>query len=185
MEFSDAFKHFQHFFKDKTGIDWDMRLEKPARNNSTTIVKGKDGKGQVKVERRFTWTPPVRGRPVGQLPLGYVRPEEREDVIKKHERDSGSGSGSDSGEDTSGSGSGEESSSSDDSGGSGKSGSDSENSEGEEKSGEDVVYDTDSNVDSDEEVDEAQLRSGINFGADLALARAVALKARSKVIEID
>lgn len=160
MEFSDAFKHFQHFFKDKTGVEWDMRLEKQAPYNSNTANAANTSKqnGQVIPERRFTWLPPILGRPVGQLPLGYVRPEDREDAHT-----------------------------SSDSSGSGGSGSGSESSEGEGKN-EDVVYDTDSDVESDneksadsedEKVENRKMRTGISFAADLALARAMATNSKS------
>lgn len=170
-----------------------MRLEKPVRSPPTipnvpnapgVPKKNRNGYGkvieqpQVMPERKFTWTPPVLGRPVGLLPYGYVRPEEREDAVAAAEETSTSGSGTD--ERTSG-----------------ESSSDNENEDksGEENSGEDVVYDTDSDVDSDNEDggDDSEcatpeLRpSGINFGADLALARAFAnkVKEKARVIEID
>lgn len=58
--FYDAFRNFKTFFLKKTGVEWDMRLE------------------NTKNPGLFVYTPPVLGRPVGELPSGYVRPEERE-----------------------------------------------------------------------------------------------------------
>lgn len=164
MEFRDAFKHFQHFFKDKTGLEWDMRLEKRPPNISTINDKKN---GQVTPERKFSWKPPVPGRPVGQLPLGYVRPEDREDA-----NESGESSGS----------------------GSSRSGS--ESSESGVKSSEDVVYDTDSDVESNEETSESDAEEakghliprGMSFAADLALARSLAgqseFKSNSTTIDL-
>ncbi|KAE8452538.1 hypothetical protein EG329_000441 [Mollisiaceae sp. DMI_Dod_QoI] len=129
MEFRDAFKHFQKWFKVKTGVDWDLRLEMKLRARDEV-----QDLSNREVARKFNWTPPVLGRPVGQLPWGYVRPEEREDTAT--------------------------SSSGDDSKGSKSSSSSNESTNGEEGSGsgsnEDVVYDTDSDVDSDEEEEEEE-----------------------------
>jgi len=61
MPFHEAFKIFKKFFKDKTGVEWDMRLEKAEKD-----------------EEVFVYTPPILGRPIGLVPEGYVRPEMRE-----------------------------------------------------------------------------------------------------------
>ncbi|PBP15730.1 brct domain containing protein [Diplocarpon rosae] len=68
MDFPTAFTCFKKFFKEKSGVDWDMRLErlKPSPHAS--------GHGEKVF---FKYSPPIRGRPVGLLPLGYVRPEDR------------------------------------------------------------------------------------------------------------
>lgn len=76
-------RDFKHFFYDKTRIAWDARLE------------------GIKIANAFVYTPPVVGRPVGLLPFGYVRPEQRPVVISESETESGSGSGSGSGNDSS------------------------------------------------------------------------------------
>ncbi|TAQ84637.1 hypothetical protein B7494_g7041 [Chlorociboria aeruginascens] len=55
--FSAAFKDFRDFFKGRTGIDWDQRLD-----------------GLKEKENGFKYTPPGRGRPVGSLPLGWTPP---------------------------------------------------------------------------------------------------------------
>ncbi|RDL41230.1 uncharacterized protein BP5553_01209 [Venustampulla echinocandica] len=57
--FYDAFRDFKTFFTKKTGVEWDMRLEK------------------IKNPGLFIYTPPALGLPVGEFPSGYVRPEER------------------------------------------------------------------------------------------------------------
>jgi hypothetical protein len=61
MHFPDAFRNFQKFFRARTGIGWDDRLE------------------GIKLEdpMYFRYIPPILGRPVGSLPFGYVRPEFR------------------------------------------------------------------------------------------------------------
>jgi hypothetical protein len=76
MPFSEAFGHFQTFFKSRVGKNWDMRLEK---------VEGLP-------DDKFVYTPPVLGRPVGLLPKGYVRSEERETEIVAYDTDSEVGS---------------------------------------------------------------------------------------------
>jgi hypothetical protein len=74
MHFAEAFRHFQKFFHDRTGINWDDRLE------------------GIKLEDPiyFRYTPPNLGRAVGVLPYGYIRPELRiQDLgIKDAEQDS-------------------------------------------------------------------------------------------------
>jgi hypothetical protein len=60
-----AFADFKYIFKKKTGIEWDMRLE---------II--------TMDETFFVYTPPVLGRPVGDLPDGYIRPEERDPEVE-------------------------------------------------------------------------------------------------------
>lgn len=67
MAFHTAFTCFKKFFKNKTGIDWDQRLE---RINANANAKPSD-------KIFFTYSPPINGRPVGQLPMGYVRPDDR------------------------------------------------------------------------------------------------------------
>jgi hypothetical protein len=128
MEYKTAFKHFQKFFKEKTKVEWDLRceikqihkLEKEKEKEEAARVK----KGLLEGEkvRPFVWTPPPLGRPVGLLPWGYVRPEER--IPDTSSEDSSSGSGTES-DGTSSSG-----------------------------SGDDVVYDTNSEVESSDEEEE-------------------------------
>jgi hypothetical protein len=60
MPFSQAFYYFKHFFRQKTGINWDQRLE-----------------GIKMSDEYFVYTPPILGRPVGFVCAGYVRPELR------------------------------------------------------------------------------------------------------------
>jgi hypothetical protein len=62
MLFSQAFDIFRAFFQEKTGVPWDMRLEKRSKVS----------------EELFTYTPPILGRPIGIVPWGYIRPELRE-----------------------------------------------------------------------------------------------------------
>lgn len=61
--FPEAFTDFKHFFHDKTQIQWDERLE------------------GIKKDGAFVYTPPILGRPVGDVPVGYVRPEYRDDEV--------------------------------------------------------------------------------------------------------
>jgi hypothetical protein len=72
MVFSQAFHCFKVFFHKKTGIEWDQRLE-----------------GIKMPEDDFVYTPPALGRPVGNIPTGYVRPELREDQKERGEERSG------------------------------------------------------------------------------------------------
>lgn len=74
--FKEAMEDFKQFFKDKTKIAWDNRLE--------GII--------VQDTKAFRYTPPIVGRPVGILPFGYLRPEER---LDSETETSGSGSGND------------------------------------------------------------------------------------------
>jgi hypothetical protein len=74
MTFQEAFRHFKHFFKGKTGVEWDMRLEKEQYNIAQTVAGTK---------QLFRYTPPVLGRKVGLLPWGYVRPELRKVDMEK------------------------------------------------------------------------------------------------------
>jgi hypothetical protein len=60
MPFAEAFFYFKDFFRKKTGIEWDNRLE-----------------GIKMPEHYFVYTPPILGRPVGFVCDGYVRPELR------------------------------------------------------------------------------------------------------------
>ncbi|CAL3963352.1 unnamed protein product [Diplocarpon coronariae] len=68
MDFITAFTCFKKFFKEKSAVEWDMRLE---RLKSSLDAPGHGEK------LFFKYSPPIRGRPVGLLPLGYVRPEDR------------------------------------------------------------------------------------------------------------
>lgn len=77
-------KDFKQFFKDKTKITWDNRLE--------GIV--------IDDPKAFRYMPPVVGRPCGFLPFGYMRPEERSVTKSEGEDSSGSGTGSGSGSGT-------------------------------------------------------------------------------------
>ncbi|KAG9228802.1 hypothetical protein BJ875DRAFT_388665 [Amylocarpus encephaloides] len=54
--FHEAFDDFKVFFKDKTGLEWDHRLEEQGNTE------------------KFIYRPPAAGKAVGQLPYGYVRP---------------------------------------------------------------------------------------------------------------
>lgn len=63
MTFYEAFTIFKKFFLEKTGLEWDNRLEKAPRSDDTL----------------FVYTPPILGRPIGLVPHGYVRPELREE----------------------------------------------------------------------------------------------------------
>lgn len=75
MEFSTAFYCFRKFFREKTGVEWDERLE---RRNSKVDEMGRE-------VDFFKYSPPIRGRPVGLLPWGYVRPEDRVGVVMEGE----------------------------------------------------------------------------------------------------
>jgi hypothetical protein len=82
MPFAEAFFYFKDFFRKKTGIEWDNRLE------------------AIKMpEDYFVYTPPILGRPVGFVYDGYVRPELRvresieedsSEEVQSGERESGS-----------------------------------------------------------------------------------------------
>ncbi|TVY27199.1 hypothetical protein LHYA1_G004653, partial [Lachnellula hyalina] len=61
MTFYEAFGIFRKFFHDKTGVEWDMRLEETKND-----------------EGFFIYAPPVLGRPIGFVSQGYIRPELRE-----------------------------------------------------------------------------------------------------------
>jgi hypothetical protein len=69
MHFAEAFRNFKKFFRARTGIDWDDRLE------------------GIRLEdlMYFRYIPPILGRPCGATPWGYVRPELRvqEDAEKE------------------------------------------------------------------------------------------------------
>ncbi|KAL2068955.1 hypothetical protein VTL71DRAFT_15293 [Oculimacula yallundae] len=69
MDFATAFHAFKKFFKEKTGINWDDRLER--------IIPKKIENGKEIEFSFFKYLPPIHGRPVGLLPYGYVRPEDR------------------------------------------------------------------------------------------------------------
>ncbi|KAL5317700.1 hypothetical protein ACEPPN_014798 [Leptodophora sp. 'Broadleaf-Isolate-01'] len=108
MDFATAFSCFKKFFKERSGIDWDDRLER--------IIPKKIENGKEVEFAFFKYLPPIQGRPVGLLPYGYVRPEDRpmEDVgydtdseVGDDDQDSGSqGCNDEGGSDTSASDSG-------------------------------------------------------------------------------
>lgn len=114
-------------------MEWDLRcdikqIHKEWSEKEKEMERERIKKGLLNGEkvRPFVWTPPPLGRPVGLLPWGYLRPEERES--SSDESSSGSGTETDS------------------SGGGASSAS---------GSGEDVIYDTNSEVEeSDEEEEE-------------------------------
>lgn len=56
--FSDAFKDFRMFFREKTGIEWDDRLDK----------------GQPQIPDPFKYDLPTKEKPVGLLPPGKMHP---------------------------------------------------------------------------------------------------------------
>ncbi|KAH8820038.1 hypothetical protein F5884DRAFT_643417, partial [Xylogone sp. PMI_703] len=58
--FDDAFQDFKRLFKNKTGVPWDQRLEKREGRKDT----------------EFAYEVPKLGRPIGELPEGYIIPEE-------------------------------------------------------------------------------------------------------------
>jgi hypothetical protein len=58
--FDVSFRQFKKFFKLKTGIEWDCRLDG---------VKGG--------EEAFVYVPPVEGQPRGVVPMGWGKEEER------------------------------------------------------------------------------------------------------------
>ncbi len=64
-EFHNAYIDFKHFFRQTTGYEWDLRLE-----------------GLKGPEDRFVYQRPRLGRPVGLLPGGYVKPEDREEAVE-------------------------------------------------------------------------------------------------------
>lgn len=57
--FDVAFKQFKHFFKTKTGIEWDQRL---------------DGVKSEK-EDAFVYMPPSKDEPRGVMPLFWKEPQ--------------------------------------------------------------------------------------------------------------
>lgn len=69
MDFHTAFGCFKKFFRERSGIDWDERLER--------IIPKKIENGKVVEHNFFKYLPPPQGRPTGLLPYGYVRPEDR------------------------------------------------------------------------------------------------------------
>ncbi|PVH88646.1 hypothetical protein DL98DRAFT_477182 [Cadophora sp. DSE1049] len=69
MDFCTAFHCFKKFFKERSGIDWDDRLER--------IIPKKIENGKVVEHNFFKYLPPPQGRQTGLLPYGYVRPEDR------------------------------------------------------------------------------------------------------------
>ncbi len=99
MKFEDAFYHFKHFFHEKTGVEWDRRLEPlPPKLKSYSFIS--QNATIIEDAVKFKYTRPEPGRPVGLLPLGYILPEDR--LVKASEEnssESGSGSGSGSGSD--------------------------------------------------------------------------------------
>lgn len=56
--FDIAFKQFRKFFKIKTGIDWDQRLD-----------------GLKSNEEAFVYVPPPKGEPRGVMPIGWKEPQ--------------------------------------------------------------------------------------------------------------
>ncbi|KAK4216698.1 hypothetical protein QBC37DRAFT_84564 [Rhypophila decipiens] len=59
--FQREFDHFKHFFKTKTGIDWDDRLIK---------------EGMAPADKKFFhYTSPTGGKPVGWVPPGNEKPD--------------------------------------------------------------------------------------------------------------
>lgn len=58
--FDVAFRQFRKFFRIKTGVEWDCRL---------------DGVGGG--EEAFVYVPPTKEQPRGVMPMGWVEPEER------------------------------------------------------------------------------------------------------------
>ncbi|EKD14011.1 brct domain containing protein [Drepanopeziza brunnea f. sp. 'multigermtubi' MB_m1] len=103
MVFSTAFNCFKKFFREKSGVDWDLRLER--------LSPKTDAHGNEKVF--FKYSPPAGGRPVGLLPPGYVRPDDRPlaqpvdakaaDIIEVYDTDSEADSDNDGDGDESGS----------------------------------------------------------------------------------
>lgn len=96
MTFCDASKHFQRFFQEKTGVHWDMRLEPhPDKRKLLALPvpkkRGKKGAQEEVLEvrapvmsiedMRFRYTRPPFGRPVGLLPHGYIKEEDREGFV--------------------------------------------------------------------------------------------------------
>ena len=77
MDFHTAFGCFKKFFKERSGIDWDERLER--------IIPKKIENGKVVEHNFFKYLPPPQGRPTGLLPYGYVRPEDRVAVVNDSE----------------------------------------------------------------------------------------------------
>lgn len=97
MTFCEAFKHFQHFFQEKTGVHWDMRLEplpdkrklvalplpkKRGRKGAQEEVLAVQAPVMSIADMRFRYTRPPFGRPVGLLPYGYVKEEDREGFVQ-------------------------------------------------------------------------------------------------------
>lgn len=64
-EFQKAYAEFKSIFEEKTGINWDQRLE--------NLEQKKDS---------YTYTPPGGGRPVGLLPSPPFGSEKREQSLE-------------------------------------------------------------------------------------------------------
>ncbi|KAK0110713.1 hypothetical protein ONS96_002312 [Cadophora gregata f. sp. sojae] len=79
MDFHTAFTCFKKFFKERSGIDWDDRLER--------IIPKKIENGKVVEHNFFKYLPPPQGRPTGLLPYGYVRPEDRVVEVVEDDQD--------------------------------------------------------------------------------------------------
>ena len=98
MTFNDAIKKFEHFFQEKTGVPWDMRLEPlpglpmPEEDAPKRIgkIKKPDSNAAVFKDRapdslpvvdfkslKFVYARPYLPRPLGTLPFGYILPEHR------------------------------------------------------------------------------------------------------------
>jgi hypothetical protein len=65
--FDDAFKDFKTFFRLKTGYEWDYRLR------------------GIRINRKFVYTPPEEGKPVGSVPLELIEPVRWEPVEESKE----------------------------------------------------------------------------------------------------
>jgi len=84
--FDVVFGNFKNFFKKKTGIDWDKRLdglkpgdgEKARSAEDGNIKKEVTGGGKAEEDDRqmFVYIPPPKGKPRGVMPLGWRDPEE-------------------------------------------------------------------------------------------------------------
>src|SRR3978361_464293 len=62
--FCEAFQNFKHFFKSKTGIHWDQRLD-----------------GLPADPEKFKYNAPTEGRPVGLLPFEWEPPKREENEM--------------------------------------------------------------------------------------------------------
>jgi hypothetical protein len=86
VAFDVAFRNFKNFFKKKTGIDWDQRLdglnpgdrEKADSAEDGNIKKEttEGGKAEEDDRQMFVYIPPLKDKPRGVMPLGWRDPEE-------------------------------------------------------------------------------------------------------------